>query len=47
MSGRVGISWGFNQEQQQFCQEPKTSFTADEETEEEITKNKTKDQSVY
>ena len=31
MSGQVGIRWGFNQEQQQVCQEPKTSSTADEE----------------
>ena len=41
MSGQLGISWGLNQEQQRVGQEPKTSSTADEE----ITKNKTKDQS--
>ena len=39
MSGRVGISWWFNQEQQQVCQEPETS-TADEATDEEIYNNK-------
>ena len=31
MSHRLGISWGFNQEQQQVGQRPKTSSTADEE----------------
>ena len=48
MSRRVGISWRFNQEQQKVCQEPKTSSSADEETDEEIcnNKNKTQDQSV-
>ena len=40
MFGRVGISWGFNQEQQPVCHEPKTSSTADEETDEEICNNK-------
>ena len=31
MSGQSGISWGFNQEQQQVGLGPKTSSTADEE----------------
>ena len=34
------LSWGSNQEQQPVCQEPKTSSTADEETDEEICNNK-------
>ena len=40
MSRGVGISWGFKHEQQQVCQEPKTSSTADAETDEEIWNNK-------